>query len=130
AKKIQIEARIYGELVYNYVIPASVEYQNELLDNIIKLKSLSFNEEHYKEQLDIAKNITLHLNHLRNSLERMVEERKKANRIEDAREKAYAYCNNVKTLFDEIREHADMLERYLPDNKWQLPKYRELLFAR
>ena len=130
AKKIQIEARIYGELVYNYVIPAAVEYQNELLDNITKLKALNFNEEHYKEQLDLAKNITLHLNHLRNSLERMVEERKRANRIEHAREKAYAYCNHVKTLFDEIREHADMLERYLPDNKWQLAKYRELLFAR
>lgn len=130
AKKIQIEARIYGELVYNYVVPAAVEYQNELLDNITKLKVLNFNEEHYKEQLDLAKNITLHLNHLRNSLERMVEERKKANRLEHAREKAYAYCNNVKTLFDEIREHADMLERYLPDNKWQLAKYRELLFTK
>lgn len=130
AKKIQIEARIYGELVYNFVIPVAIEYQNELLENITKLKALGFNEDHYAEQLDLAKNITLHLNHVRNSLERMVGERKRANRIEHARDRAYAYCNNVKTLFDEIREHADMLERYLPDNKWQLPKYRELLFVR
>ncbi|MEZ5013952.1 MAG: glutamine synthetase III [Chitinophagales bacterium] len=130
AKKIQIEARIYGELVYNYVLPAAVNYQNELLDNILKLKSLGFNEEHYAEQTDLAKSITLHLNHMRNSLERMVEERKKANRIEHAQEKAYAYCNHVKPIFDEIRDHADMLERYLPDNVWPLPKYRELLFVR
>ena len=130
AKKIQIEARIYGELVYNYVLPAAVGYQNELLSNIIQLKEVGLNEDHYKEQLDLAKTITLHLNHLRRSLENMVEERKKANRIEHAREKAFAYCNDVKTKFDEIREHADMLERYLPDNKWPLAKYRELLFVR
>lgn len=130
AKKIQIEARIYGELVYNYVLPAAVEYQNALLDNVMKLKAVGLNEAHYKEQIDLATNITLHLNHLRAALERMVEERKRANRIEHAREKAFAYCNNVKTLFDEIREHADMLERYLPDTKWPLAKYRELLFVK
>ncbi len=130
AKKIQIEARIYGELVYNYVLPAAVEYQNELLDNVLKLKSVGMQEDHYKEQIDLAKTITLHLNHMRASLERMVEERKRANRIEHAREKAYAYCNKVKPVFDEIREHADMLERYLPDNKWPLAKYRELLFVK
>ncbi|HMU69828.1 MAG TPA: glutamine synthetase III, partial [Chitinophagales bacterium] len=103
AKKIQIEARIYGELVYNYVLPASITYQNELLDNILKLKAVGLNEAHYKEQLDLAQTITLHINHLRSSLERMVEERKRANHIEHAREKAYAYCNEVKPLFDTIR---------------------------
>jgi glutamine synthetase len=130
AKKIQIEARIYGELVYNYVLPAAITYQNELLDNILKLKAVGLNEAHYKEQLDLAQTITLHINHLRSSLERMVEERKRANHIEHAREKAYAYCNEVKPLFDTIREHADMLERYLPDASWPLPKYRELLFVK
>lgn len=130
AKKIQIEARIYGELVYNYVLPASITYQNELLDNILKLKAVGLNEAHYKEQLDLAQTITLHINHLRSSLERMVEERKRANHIEHAREKAYAYCKDVKPLFDTIREHADMLERYLPDASWPLPKYRELLFVK
>lgn len=130
AKKIQIEARIYGELVYNYVLPSAITYQNELLDNILKLKAVGLKEEHYKEQLDLVHNITLHINHLRSSLERMVEERKRANRIDHAREKAYAYCNEVKPLFDTIREHADMLERYLPDAAWPLPKYRELLFVK
>lgn len=130
AKKIQIEARIYGELVYNYVLPASIAYQNELLDNILKLKAVGFTEAHYREQIDLTENITLHINHLRSSLENMVEERKRANHIEHAREKAYAYCTNVKPLFDSIREHADMLERYLPDASWPLPKYRELLFVR
>ncbi|MFI5171675.1 MAG: glutamine synthetase type III, partial [Chitinophagales bacterium] len=130
AKKIQIEARIYGELVYNYVLPAAVEYQNELLDNVLKLKAVGLNEDHYKEQIDLATTITLHLNHLRTALERMVEERKRSNRIDDAREKAFSYCNKVKPLFDEIREHADMLERYLPDSKWPLAKYRELLFVK
>ena len=130
AKKIQIEARIYGELVYNYVLPAAISYQNELLDNILKLKAVGLKEDHYKEQLDLAQTITLHINHLRSSLERMVEERKRANRIDHAREKAYAYCNEVKPLFDTIREHADMLERYMPDATWPLPKYRELLFVK
>lgn len=130
AKKIQIEARIYGELVYNYVLPSAITYQNELLDNILKLKAAGLPEAHYKEQLDLTQTITLHINHLRSSLERMVEERKRANRIDHAREKAYAYCNEVKPLFDTIREHADMLERYMPDAAWPLPKYRELLFVK
>ena len=116
--------------MYNYVLPAAISYQNELLDNILKLKAVGLKEDHYKEQLDLAQTITLHINHLRSSLERMVEERKRANRIDHAREKAYAYCNEVKPLFDTIREHADMLERYMPDATWPLPKYRELLFVK
>ncbi len=74
--------------------------------------------------------ITSHVKNMRANLEKMVEERQNANKLSNAREKAFAYCNKVKPLFEIIREHADMLERYLPDNKWTLPKYRELLFLR
>lgn len=130
AKKLQIEARIYGELVYGYVLPAAIEYQSELLDNVLKQKELGFTEAHYHEQVDLAKTLTLHINKLRHDLENMVEERKKANQTEHARDRAYAYCEKVKPLFEEIRAHADMLEHYLPDNRWPLAKYRELLFVR
>ena len=130
AKKIQIEARIYGELVYNYILPAAIEYQNELLDNVTKLVSAGFDKNDCKEQSGLIKTLSGHINEMRSLLEKMVEERKKANIIEHARDKAYAYCNHVKPLFDKIRDHADMLERYLPDDKWPLPKYRELLFVR
>jgi glutamine synthetase len=130
AKKIQIEARIYGELVYNYILPAAISYQNELLDNLLKLKAVGFMENEYKEQTGLASAITSHVNNMRANLEKMVEERKNANKLSNAREKAFAYCNKVKPLFEIIRGHADMLERYLPDNKWTLPKYRELLFLR
>ncbi|MFN3939410.1 MAG: glutamine synthetase type III, partial [Chitinophagales bacterium] len=130
AKKIQIEARVYGELVYNYILPAAIAYQNELMQNISSLQAVGFDKDYFISQMEIVKTLGTHINKMRSKLEAMVEERKKANELEHAKEKANAYCFQVKTLFDDIRYHADRIERYMPDNKWPLPKYRELLFVR
>ena len=130
AKKIQIEARVLSELVYNFILPAAVTYQNELLDNIAKLKSAGVGESAYAAQLTMVMQMSEYLNNMRNSLEAMIEERKKANAIEDAGERAKAYCTSVKPHFDVIRKYADYIERYAPDSVWPLPKYRELLFVR
>lgn len=130
AKKIQIEARVYGELVYNYILPAAVNYQNELMTNISGLQAVGFDKDYYATQLDMVKLLSMHINKMRFALEAMVEERKKANELEHAKDKANAYCFKVKPLFDDIRYNADRIERYMPDNHWPLPKYRELLFVR
>ena len=130
AKKIQIEARVYSELVYNYIMPAAVAYQNELLDNITRLKTAGVAETGYRAQLDMVNQISQYINNMRNSLELMIDQRRKANELEDAAKKAHAYCEKVKPLFDDIRKNADYIERYCPDMHWPLPKYRELLFVR
>lgn len=130
SKKIQIEARIYSELVYNYILPAAVDYQNNLLDNIGKLKGAGLPADSYQTQLEIASQLSGYINKMRNGLEAMIEERKKANDLEDASARAHAYCEKVRPLFEEIRKNADYIERYAPDSIWPLPKYRELLFVR
>ncbi|MBK8680479.1 MAG: glutamine synthetase III [Chitinophagales bacterium] len=130
AKKIQIEARVFGELVYNYILPAAIHYQNELMENITSLKAIGLEQESYASQLDLVKKLSVHINKMRFALEEMVEERKKANELTHAKEKANAYCFKVKPLFDIIRYNADRIERYMPDAQWPLPKYRELMFIK
>ena len=83
-----------------------------------------------KTQLLIVKSISRHVNALNDLVNEMVEDRKKANKITDNREKAFAYCNNVKSYFDEIKYHADKLELQVDDEMWPLPKLREMLFTK
>lgn len=130
AKKIQIEARVLGELVYNYILPAAIRYQNELTENISSLKAIGLEPETYASQMDLVKRLSTHINNMRSALVEMVEERKKANVMENTKDKANAYCFKVKPYFDTIRYNADRIERYLPDSHWTLPKYRELMFVK
>ncbi len=129
-KKLQIEGRVLGDLCINHVLPAAIKYQNELIENIRGLKDAGLKKESYTAQLEIAEEISSHVNAMKKGVDEMVEERKKANEMEDHREKALAYCHQVKPHFDTIRDHADMLEQLVNDNYWPLPKYRELLFIR
>jgi glutamine synthetase len=129
-KKIQIEARIIGDMSSTYILPAAIKYQNVLIKNIIGLKELGFDENHYAAQRLIAQKISEHVNVINTSVKAMIEARKVANEISNTREKAIYYCDNVKKYFDEIRYHADKLELLVDDEYWQLPKYRELLFLR
>lgn len=130
AKKIQIEARVLGELVYNYILPSAIEYQNELLTNVEKLKGAGIGEDGYKSQMVMVMQLSDYINKTRDSLEAMIEERRKANKLEAVAAMAHAYCENVKPLFDTVRKYADYIERYVPDSIWPLPKYREMLFIR
>ncbi|PWG80782.1 glutamine synthetase III family protein [Pararcticibacter amylolyticus] len=129
-KKLQIEARVMGELVNNVIIPASVSYQTSLIENVKGLKEIGLQEDAYTAQLDIIKKLSYHINIVRSNVLEMVNERKKANVIEDAREKAVAYDEKVKSYFETIRYNVDKLERLVADDKWPLPKFRELLFIK
>jgi len=131
--KIQIESRLMGDLVNNNIIPAVLEYQNKLIHNIQGMMSV-FGEKEGKTmastQIDILKQVNLHLAAMKSASEKMLAERKKANSMEDVEKKALAYCDKVKVHFDEIRYHADKLELIVEDELWPLPKFRELLFIR
>jgi len=130
-KKVQIEARVMGDLATTYIIPGAVKYQNVLIKNIIGLKEAGLAEASYASQKDILEQISNHINAISTNVEQMIEARKKANEIADMRKKAIAYCDDVKgKYFDIIRYHADKLELMVDDSFWLLPKYREILFLR
>ena len=132
-KKIQIEARVLGDLVMNHVVPVAIEYQTKLIDNAYKMKSL-FTEEEAKtlsaENLAIIKQIAEHTAYIKEQVDAMVDARKVANKIENEREKAIAYHDNIAPMLEQIRYHIDKLELIVDDQMWTLPKYRELLFIR
>jgi glutamine synthetase len=122
-----------GDLTQNYFIPAVVEYQNKLISNVQGLISIlgeKAGKEASKAQLQLIQEMSLHMNKMKSASDAMLQQRKLANKIEDAEKKALAYCDKVKSLFDEIRYHADKLELLVEDELWPLPKFRELLFTR
>ena len=129
-KKVQIEARVMGDLATNHILPAAIKYQNILIENIKGLKDIGLTGAASATQSDIVKKISEHINATSTKVEEMVEARKVANEIADTRERAIAYCDTVKSCFDEIRYNVDKLELLVDDKLWELPKYRELLFLR
>jgi glutamine synthetase len=129
-KKVQIEARLMGYLASNSILPPSIQYQNTLIENVKGLKEIGLNPESYRSQIEIIEVISKHINGVSDNVEKMIEERKKANEIESMHERAVAYCDMVKPYFDTIRYHADKLELIVDDKLWALPKYREMLFLR
>ena len=132
-KKVQIEARVLGDLSQNHIIPVCMRYQTLLLKNVAHTKNL-FPEEEYKvmavEPLSIISSISRHVSEINAQVRMMNEARREANGIEDARAKAIAYHDNIVPFLDEIRRHIDRLELSVDNEMWPLPKYRELLFVR
>lgn len=130
ALHIQIEGRILGDIARNHIIPTAIRYQNILIENVKGLKEIFGGEfkTHAKEQLVIIEEISSHIEKINKEITEMIEERKKANKLQDATKKAYAYCDNVKPYFEEIRYHCDKLELLVDDELWPMTKYRELLF--
>jgi glutamine synthetase len=130
-KKVQIEARIMGDLAINHIIPAAIKYQNDLLTNINGLKAAGIPETAYNSQLDILKSVGEHIQVIHTKVNELVEARKVVNNITDTRTKAIAYESQIKSaFFDDIRYHVDKLEHLVDDDIWTLPKYREMLFLR
>jgi len=131
--KIQIEARIMGDLALNHILPAVVEYQNKLLTNVQGMFDV-LGEKQAKvacdAQLDLIMRTSLHMNKMKNACDKMLVDRKDANKITDMEKKARVYCDKVKVHFDEIRYHADKLEILVDDELWPLPKFREMLWTR
>ena len=129
-KKLQIEARILGDMCLNHVIPAAVKYQNILIENVKGMKDIfgdSFME-YCASEVETLKKISLYINGVSADVESLVEARKKANRIEDIAERAKVYSHEVKDMMEKVRLSADNLEMLIDDEMWPLPKYRELLF--
>jgi glutamine synthetase len=130
-KRVQIESRIMGELATSHILPPAIRYQNLLINNIKGLMDIGVKEPGYANQKQILDQISEHINKTSDLVEKMIEARKKANTIPGTREKAIAYCNEVKgKYFDDIRWHVDKLELLVDDKEWYLPKYREMLFLR
>lgn len=129
-KKVQIEARVMGDLATNHILPAAIKYQNTLIQNIRGIKEVGLPDTAFAHQSQIVGKIVDHVNAMSTKVEEMIEARKVANEIADTRERAIAYCDTVKSCFDEIRYNVDKLELLVDDKSWELPKYRELLFLR
>lgn len=132
-KKIQIEARVLGDLVMNHVVPVAIEYQSKLIDNVYKMKQIFPAEEAEKlsaENMAIIRKIAEHTSYIKEHVDTMVEARKVANKIVDERAKAIEYHDKITPMLEQIRYHIDKLELIVDDQMWTLPKYRELLFIR
>lgn len=132
-KKLQIEARVLGDLTLNHIIPTAIKFQNTLIDNVKGIKEL-FEEDEYKtmseRQLITIRKISGYIESLRKETKELIEARKVANQIEEIEEKAMLYSETVLPLMSSIRIVADKLEMLVDDELWPLPKYRELLFWR
>jgi glutamine synthetase len=130
-KKVQIEARIMGEICTSHILPSAIKYQNILVTNIKGLKEVGLPESAYANQLQILTKISEHISIAADNVEKMIQARKIVNAITDTRTKAIAYCSQVKEpFFDAIRYNVDKLELLVDDQYWLLPKYREMLFLR
>jgi glutamine synthetase len=127
--RIQIEGRVLGDIARNHVIPTAIKYQNILIKNVQGLKDIYGSD--FKrlsvEQLKLIEKISEHIEKINIGITDMIEERKKANKIDSTEKCAEAYCNKVKPYFDEIRYHCDKLELLVDDELWPLSKYREML---
>ena len=132
-KKIQIEARVLGDMAMNHILPVASSYESTLLDKIFKLKAL-FSDEQWKNvsarDIALVEQISAHIADIQKLTVKLVDARKVANKIDCERTKAIAYHDTVVSLFEEIRYHIDKLEQVVDNEKWPLPKYRELLFVR
>ena len=131
-KKVQIESRVLGDLAINHIVPTAIKYMTTLIENVKGLKEV-FPDKEFEHLAGSRKELIVtlsdHINEIRKLVHDMIEERKKANVIEDKYKKAITYEKKVKPYFTEIREHIDKLELIVDDEMWPLPKYRELLFT-
>jgi len=132
-KKVQIEARVLGDVAINHIVPTAIRYMTSLLENVKGLKDV-FSEPEFERLAGARKEMIItisdHITAVKKMVNEMVEERKKANVIQDSYKKAIAYEKHVKPYINEIRVRIDKLELIVDNEIWPLPKYRELLFTR
>jgi glutamine synthetase len=132
-KKVQIEARVLGDLAINHIVPTAISYMTSLIENVKGLREI-FGKDEYEKLSSARKEMIItisdHISMIKKLVNDMVEERKKANVIENSYQKAFAYENKVKPYLNGIRVHIDKLELVVDNEMWPLPKYRELLFTR
>lgn len=132
-KKVQIESRVLGDMATNHIIPIAIRYQNTLIENVRGLKEILDLQTYgkvSKNELEIITAISHHISEIKRGVDKMTEQRKQANSLEDEEAKAIAYDEQVRVSAEQIRKHIDKLELMVDDELWPLPKYRELLFVR
>jgi glutamine synthetase len=132
-KKIQIEARVLGDLAMNHIVPVATQYQTDLINNVYKMKDLYPDDKWKKlsgKNMELIEEIADRTTYIKEHVDAMVEARKVANKIECEREKAIIYHDKIAPMLEEIRYHIDKLELIVDNQMWTLPKYRELLFIR
>jgi glutamine synthetase len=130
--KLQIESRTLGDIAQNHIIPTAIKYQNVIINNIKGMNDIMGKDAKTlaSTQYEILKKTAEHINKLQGACDKMLNERKISNKIENSEGKALAYCDNVKPYFTEIKYHADKLELLIDDELWPLPKLREILFTK
>ena len=126
--KVQIESRSIGDLGHNHIIPTAINYQNRLIQNAKGLAELGIDNSEVKKTIE---KVLEYINVIKVEVANMTNERRRVNKIEDVRERAIAYCDDIKgKYFDKIRYAVDKLELLVDDEDWPLPKYREMLFIK
>jgi len=132
-KKLQIEARVLGDLAINHIVPTAVNYMTSLVDNVRGLREIFDDNDFLRlagARKELIVSISDHISMIKKLVTEMIDQRRKANVIDDIYKKALAYESNVKPYLQEIRTHIDKLELVVDNELWPLPKYRELLFTR
>nr|WP_320021297.1 glutamine synthetase III [uncultured Draconibacterium sp.] len=131
--KVQIESRVLADIAINHIVPTAVEYQTMLLENVKNLKEV-FPKEEFQSlaggRLELIREVGGHISAIKAKRKEMIAARAKANKVEDVVERSKEYDKKVRPFLDEIRDHIDRLELIVDNEKWPLPKYRELLFVR
>jgi glutamine synthetase len=130
--RIQIEARLIGDLTQNHIIPTVVRYQNELLNNVIGIRDVLGKDAKAATQVQeqLIRDLSMHMHDMQKTAREMLDQRKLANKIDDIEKRAEAYRDTVKVHFDKIAYHANKLEILVDDELWPFPKLREMLFTR
>jgi glutamine synthetase len=127
-KRVQIEARVMGDIAMNHIVPTAIAYQTKLIDNANGLAGLGIDN---SAVVQTIKRISGHIDTIKNNVHAMTEERKRVNKMTDTHKRAIAYCDDIKEkYFDVIRDAVDRLELLVDNEDWPLVKYRELLFLR
>ncbi len=130
--RIQIESRVIGDIARNHIIPTAIKYQNTLIENVRGLKEIYGTDfrKVAKEQMEILEQISDHIAHINKNVTDMINERKRINKLPDAKKRANAYAQVILPFFEQIRYHSDKLELLIDDEQWSLSKYRELLYTK
>jgi glutamine synthetase len=127
-KRVQIEARVMGDLAMNHIVPTAIAYQTKLITNANGLKGLGIDNTMVVQTI---KEISGHIDNIKTNVRAMIEERKRINKITDTHKRAIGYCDDIKEkYFETIRDSVDKLELLVDNEDWPLVKYRELLFLR
>ena len=132
-KRIQIEARVMGDITMNHIVPVATHYQSQLAKNVQNMRQIFPTEKADKlcaRNIKLIEEIAERTQAIETGVEELVNARKVANKIESEREKAIAYHDTIAPMLEEIRYHIDKLELIVDNQMWTLPKYRELLFIR